>query len=78
MHQNGMYSIFNQSYVQEQQRQWNMQMNRQMHHDEQMRKVMECVQKLDDFMKSAKEVSPEYQNIAVMLCCVELGKYINY
>lgn len=76
MYQNGMYSIFNQSYVQEQQRQWNLQMNRQMYHNDQMRKAMECAQKLDDFMRSAKEVSPEYQNIAVMLCCVELGKYM--
>lgn len=77
MYQNRVYSIFNQNYVQEQQRQWNMQMNKQMYHNEQMRKVMECVQKLDDFMKSAKEVSLEYQNIAAMLCCVELGKYIS-
>lgn len=77
MYQNRMYDIFNQNYVQEQQREWNMQMNMQRHHNEQMCNVIECVQKLDDFMKSAKKVSPEYQGVAIGLCCTKIDEHMS-
>lgn len=72
-----MYNIFNQACGLEHKRQWNMQQNVQRPYNDQMRKVAECVQKLDDFMKSTKEVSPEYQNVAFGLCCMKLGEYMS-
>lgn len=56
MYQNSIYGIFNQGYIQEQFRQEQLQK----YHNEQMWKSAKCANKLDEFLKSIDEISPEY------------------
>ncbi len=72
MYQNSIYGIFNQSYIQEQFRQEQLQR----YHNEQMCKSAKCANKLDEFFKSIDEVSPEYQKIAFEQCCFVAGKHL--
>lgn len=69
--QNQIYNIFDQQQIQIQ-----LQQMQQQYHSQQMWKVSDCVKKLDDFLKSAVEIAPQYQQIAFAECCVVLGKHM--
>lgn len=72
MYQNSIYGIFDQGYIQEQFRQEQLQK----YHNEQMWKSAKCANKLDEFLKSIDEVSPEYQKVAFEQCCFVVGNHL--
>lgn len=70
--QNQLYNIFNEQQIQAQ-----LQQMQQQYHDQQIGKVLECARKLDDFLKSAEAIDPQYQQLALGECCVVLGKHMS-
>lgn len=66
---NPIYGIFNETSIQE-------QIMRQQFHNSQMIKTYECVHKLEDFLKSADELAPQYRDIATIQCLNLLGEYL--
>lgn len=68
---NQIYNIFNEQQIQAQ-----LQQMQQQYHNQQMWNVLECARKLDDFLKSAEEIDPQYQQLAFAECCVVLGKHM--
>ena len=69
--QNQIYNIFNEQQIQAQ-----LQQMQQQYHNQQIWKVLECARKLDDFLKSAGEIDPQYQQLAFAECCAVLGKHM--
>ena len=67
---NPIYGIFNEVSIQEQMRQ------QQQFHNAQMIKTFECVHKLEDFLKSADELAPQYRDIATVQCLILLDEYL--
>ena len=51
INQNLIYNIFNQQQIQAQ-----LQQRQQQYHNQQMLKIVECANKLDDFLKSAESI----------------------
>lgn len=70
--QNEIYNIFNQQMIQAQ-----LQQAQQEYHNQQIRKVSDCVKKLDDFLRSAEEIDAQYQQFAFTECCTILGKHMS-
>ena len=66
---NPIYGIFNELSIQDQMRQ------QQQFHNNQMLKTFECVHKLEDFLKSADELAPQYRDIAAVQCLILLDEY---
>ncbi len=62
---NPIYGIFNEVSIQQQQ-----------FHNAQMIKTFECVHKLEDFLKSADELAPQYRDIATVQCLILLDEYL--
>lgn len=69
--QNQIYNIFNQQQIQAQ-----LQEMQQQYHNEQIWKVVDCANKLDDFLKSAEGIDTQYQQLAFAECCAVLGKHM--
>ena len=69
--QNQIYNIFNNQQIQAQ-----LQQMQQQYHNQQIWKVSECARKLDDFLKSAEEIDPQYQRLAFAECCAIVGKHM--
>ena len=68
---NQIYNIFNEQQIQAQ-----LQQMQQQYHNQQMWNVLECARKLDDFLKSAEGIDPQYQQLAFAECCAVLGKHM--
>ena len=68
---NPIYGMFNEVSIQEQMRQQQLQQ----FHNNQMLKTFECVHKLEDFLKSADELAPQYRDIATVQCLILLDEY---
>ena len=60
-----------------QQIQAQLQQMQQQYHNQQIWKVSECARKLDEFLKSAEELDPQYQQLAFAECCAMLGKHMS-
>ena len=71
INQNLIYNIFNQQQIQAQ-----LQQRQQQYHNQQMLKIVECANKLDDFLKSAESIYERYQQLAFAECCAVLGKHM--
>ena len=72
MNHNPLYGIIDLGYVQ-------TQLIKQpilSYYIDQQWKNIECAQKLDDFLKCASEVAPEYQHAAISACCLVAEKYM--
>ena len=67
---NPIYGIFNEVSIQEHMCQ------QQQFHNSQMIKTFECVHKLEDFLRSADELVPQYRDIATVQCLALLGVYL--
>lgn len=63
-----LYNIFNQTVIETQ--------LRQRHHNEQIIKSMDCVNKLKEFLESIDKVESDYQNIALEQCCILIVNYM--
>ena len=63
INQNLIYNIFNQQQIQAQ-----LQQRQQQYHNQQMLKIVECANKLDDFLKSAESIDERYQQLAFAEC----------
>jgi len=48
----------------------------QQYHNRQIRKVVDCANKLDDFLKSVEDIDAQYQQLAFSECCAVLGKHV--
>ena len=72
LNQNKIYYIFNEQQIQAQ-----LQQMQQQYHNQQIWKVSECARNLDDFLKSAEEIDPQYQRLAFVECCAVLGKHMS-
>lgn len=70
---NPIYGIFNEANIQEQINQQQLQQ----FHNSQMLKTFECVHKLDDFLKSADELTPKYRDIAAWQCLNLVNDYLH-
>ena len=46
------------------------------YHNQQIWKVVDCANKLDDFLKSAEGIDAQYQQLAFAECCAVLGKHM--
>lgn len=62
---NPIYGIFNEVSIQQQQ-----------FYNAQMIKTFECVHKLEDFLKRADELAPQYRDIATVQCLILLDEYL--
>ena len=71
INQNLIYNIFNKQQIQAQ-----LQQRQQQYHNQQMLKIVECANKLDDFLKSAESIDERYQQLAFAECCAVLGKHM--
>lgn len=69
--QNQIYDIFNQQQIQAQ-----LQQMQQQYHNQQIWKVVDCANKLDDFLKSAEGIDAQYQQLAFAEYCAVLGKHM--
>ena len=72
MNHNPLYDLIDLSYVQ-------TQLIKQpilSYHIDQQWKTIECAIKLDDFLKCASEIAPEYQYTAMSACCHVAEKYM--
>ena len=69
--QNKIYNIFNQQQIQAQ-----LQQIQREYHNQQILKVVDCANKLDDFLKSAESIDAQYQQLAFNECCTVLGKHM--
>ncbi len=71
INQNQIYNIFNQQQIQAQ-----LQQKQQKYHNQQILKIVECTNKLDDFLKSAEGIDKQYQQLAFAECCAVLEKHM--
>lgn len=69
INQNLIYNIFNQQQIQAQ-----LQQRQQQYHNQQMLKIVECANKLDDFLKSAESIDERYQQLAFCRMLCSIGK----
>lgn len=63
MNQNPIYNIWDYNYIQQQAQQY---------HQSQVRQVLDCAKKLQDFLDSSDQVASEYQNALLAECCAVL------
>ncbi len=45
----------------------------QQYHNQQIWNVVDCANKLDDFLKSAEDIDAQYQQLDFFECCAVLG-----
>lgn len=64
---NPFYNIWNYNYISQQEQ--------QLHHQNQVKQVLDTVQKLKDFLDSADNVEAPYQSALSAECCAVLISY---
>ena len=74
MYNNYIYEIFNQNSIQEKLRQQQLQQ----HNNDQIWKSINCVHKLEEFLKSMDDVEPEYQKFAFEQCCLVIANHMSH
>ena len=71
-HQNPIYGIIDQNYVQEQ-----MRLQQQNYHNDQVWKTVDCAKKLKEFLESMDKVEPAYREMALIQCCAVYTEHVN-